>query len=115
MTTIEPTPTPKPKRTPRAMWRIERDYDHERCKKEYGAQYDLTRSEVGTKSSNYDEAFSDKLTKRFRMKDDDGDIIYGGACTPDTEFEPLDDFGEGNFGCTSIEFKNDATGEWEVL
>ena len=52
---------------------------------------------------------------KFRMKDDDGEIYYYGFIYGDYEgFEPLDDFGMPNAGCTSIEYKN-KQGEWEAL
>jgi hypothetical protein len=49
------------------------------------------------------------------MYDDDGKLYYAGTIWGDYDgFEPLDDFGMPNAGCTSIEYKNDA-GTWEVL
>lgn len=50
---------------------------------------------------------------RFRMLDDDNEIYYEGRCTPATEFEPLDDFGRANAGCTSIQYRED--GMWVDL
>lgn len=41
--------------------------------------------------------------KAFKMKDGDGNLVYRGRITGDYDgFEPLDDFGEGNAGCTEI-------------
>ena len=51
---------------------------------------------------------------KFRMKDDDGIIYYHGEIYGDYDgFEPLDDFGTPNAGCTSIEYNE--KGEWEIL
>ena len=70
---------------------------------------------VGTKSANYDQLSFDVLcTVLFRMRDDDGHVYYEGKATPDCEFEPLDDFGMPNDGCTEIQYKNEK-GEWETL
>jgi hypothetical protein len=54
-----------------------------------------------------------KATARFRMLDDDGNVYYGGRCTADVEFQPLDDFGMPNAGCTTIQFREN--GEWRTL
>jgi|TARA_R100001143_G_C3335217_1_gene121449 hypothetical protein len=51
----------------------------------------------------------------FKMFDDDGKMYYAGTIWGDYDgFEPLDDFGMPNAGCTSIEYKN-AGGVWEAL
>ncbi len=52
---------------------------------------------------------------RFRMLDDDGTVYYEGRIVGQraTGFEPLDDFGTPNAGCTSIEFF--ALGRWSPL
>ena len=51
--------------------------------------------------------------KKFRMKDDDGVVYYEGYMVCDDEFAPLDDFGEPNAGCTSIELW--LNNEWIML
>ena len=49
---------------------------------------------------------------RFRMKDDDGEVYYIGRLFGEFDgFEPLDDFGTPNAGCTSIEMR-EADGHW---
>ena len=62
-----------------------------------------------------DEAFGPNA-ERFHMMDDDGEIYYGGLIqgTDYLGFEPLDDFGMPNAGCTEIHYIN-ADGEWEQL
>lgn len=52
---------------------------------------------------------------QFRMFDDDKNLYYSGTIWGDYDgFEPLDDFGMPNAGCTGIQYKNDE-GEWEWL
>jgi len=39
----------------------------------------------------------------FKMRDDDKELVYTGKIIGDFDgFEPLDDFGMPNFGCTEI-------------
>ena len=50
----------------------------------------------------------------FRMKDDDGIVYYHGEIYGNYDgFEPLDDFGMPNAGCTSIVYNLGA--EWKQL
>ncbi len=58
----------------------------------------------------------------FRMLDDDGRVYYEGVMVPFDEhddnsygFEPLDDFGGPNAGCTSLEYLDPETDCWELL
>jgi len=66
---------------------------------------------VGVASRNWREGLTAPL--RFRMRDDDGAVYVSGVCTPETEFEPLDDYGMPGLGCTEIEFYE--KGRWSVL
>lgn len=58
-----------------------------------------------------DEIIHHSEGRRFRMKDDDGEIYYEGimVVTPEDgdegEFRPLDDFGMPNAGATTIEYQ----------
>lgn len=56
---------------------------------------------------------------KFRMYDDDDELIYEGVYGPlssdDEFFAPLDDFGEPNVGCTYIKYYNEKMKVWEVL
>jgi hypothetical protein len=58
--------------------------------------------------------------RKYRMKDDDGEVYYEGVMvvTPedgdDAEFRPLDDFGTPNAGATDIEYQQ-KHGGWETL
>ena len=51
---------------------------------------------------------------KFRMLDDDGMLYYEGCSDDDSSFDPLDDFGTPNAGCTEIQYKN-ITGKWSTL
>lgn len=56
----------------------------------------------------------------FQMLDDDGELYYEGKIAwaidykDGSGFEPLDDFGRGNAGCTEIRYR-DTDGEWRTL
>jgi hypothetical protein len=58
--------------------------------------------------------------KRFRMRDDDGELYYEGimVVTPEdgdeAELRPLDDFGTPNAGATSIEYRQ-PDGSWQMV
>ncbi len=52
---------------------------------------------------------------KFRMSDDDDEVYYVGYASDDSSFDPLDDFGMPNAGCTTIEYYNIENGSWEVL
>lgn len=54
----------------------------------------------------------------FKMYDDDGELYYEGyfVGADDAEgFEPLEDFGMPNAGCTGIKYRNPKTGKMEWL
>jgi hypothetical protein len=54
--------------------------------------------------------------QKFKMYDDDGELYYSGTILGDYDgFEPLDDYGTPNAGCTDIKLYNSATNEWESL
>jgi hypothetical protein len=58
-------------------------------------------------SCNYDESVKDKLIHRFRLLGGDGEVYYEGLsddCDSKNAFAPLDNFGEGNAGCTEIQY-----------
>lgn len=48
----------------------------------------------------------------FRMLDADGEVYYVGQ-SDQMDFDPLDEFGKPNAGCTDIQYKVD--GEWQTL
>jgi hypothetical protein len=60
--------------------------------------------------------------RHFRMRDDDGVLYYQGRMVSNhwvcdagpTGFEPLDDYGTPNAGCTMIEWKEE-DGAWTPL
>ena len=71
------------------------------------------------------EGDGSELTKRFRMSCDDGnvcpacghagrEVVYYGRAHEDY-FGPLDNFGEPNYGCNTIEYWDENLSEWRVL
>jgi hypothetical protein len=68
-------------------------------------------------------AKAEGLTLRFRMLDDDDQVYYEGYMIPFDQhndssdgFEPLDDFGEGNAGCTRLDYWEPGKGGgWTTL
>jgi len=55
-----------------------------------------------------------RMKHRFRMLDGDGEVYFEGLIDDDSSFVPLDDWGI-NFGCTSMQFWNYETQEWDKL
>ena len=54
--------------------------------------------------------------QKFKMYDGDGELYYSGRIIGEYDgFEPLDDFGMPNAGCTEIKLYNNKTREWETL
>lgn len=53
----------------------------------------------------------------FKMHDDDDELYFEGRIIGDHDgFEPLDDFGMPNAGCTMIYYEDTpGSGRWEVL
>lgn len=54
--------------------------------------------------------------QKFRMLDGDSTVVYEGVYveTPDSDqFEPLDSFGEPNYGCSTIQYREN--GKWVEL
>jgi len=50
---------------------------------------------------------------KFRMLDDDNMVYYVGYSNDSSSFQPLDDFGMPNAGCTDIQYLEN--GKWESL
>ena len=76
---------------------------------------------IGPRGTRFTREFIENhpRSRRFRMFDGDGQLYYQGVFIDLNEqhsmFEPLDDFGAPNAGCTSIEYQDANTGEWERL
>jgi hypothetical protein len=71
---------------------------------------------VDIRSCDYDESVKDTLIHRFRLLDGDSEVYYEGLsddCDSENAFAPLDDFGEGNAGCTEIQYHQ--RGIWVTL
>lgn len=45
-----------------------------------------------------------ELTHKFRMLDDDRELVYEGRSHDSSSFAPLDNFGMPNAGCTIIQY-----------
>ena len=73
---------------------------------------------VSVCSRNFSEGKAHLLTHRFRLLDGDGIVCGEGvasSCDDDKAFDPLDDIGEGAWGCSAIEYWNEPLQRWEVL
>jgi hypothetical protein len=91
-------------------WIIDRDH-----LADASARAPSNANAVGMRGPYDYEGDGSELTLAFQMKDDDGILYYEGRMHEDCEgFEPLDDFGMPNAGCTSIWLKN-AKSEWEMI
>lgn len=62
-----------------------------------------------------DQLQVDGFTESFKMYDDDGELYYSGWAKQDADFDPLDDFGMPNAGCTEIRYYNPKTDRYETL
>jgi len=75
-----------------------------------------TKSRVGFSSPGYSEEKRDQLIYQFRMLDDDKNVYYAGLssdCESESAFNPLDDLGMPDAGCTEIQYMR--AGKWETL
>ncbi|HLM59883.1 MAG TPA: hypothetical protein VK308_03665 [Pyrinomonadaceae bacterium] len=76
------------------------------------------RSAVGVGSVGIDQIDEKTLTEKFRLLDDDGVIYFDGVSDDSTSqnaFDPLDDFGQLDSGCTEIQYFNKETRRYETL
>lgn len=59
---------------------------------------------------------ADESAKIFRMLDDDGEVYYMGKIVGDYDgFEPLDDLGMPDAGCTEIQYWDKNMGMWYTV
>ena len=76
------------------------DVDHEPWK--------LTKNLIGSRmpeSWDWKEAeHASKAIHKFRLYDDDGILYYEGISCCDSSFDPLEDWGLPNAGCTEIRY-----------
>ncbi len=77
--------------------------------------FDGSSTPVDVQSCDYVEDELGLLVRLFRMYDDDGCLYYEGITDDFETFEPLDDYGTPNAGCTEIRYLNEETKEWETL
>jgi hypothetical protein len=66
----------------------------------------VTKGEYdGTQGPSNLNADIDGNPDKFELYDDEGELYAKGMIYGDYDgFEPLDDFGEGNWGCTGIKY-----------
>ena len=68
---------------------------------------------------NNNRAAFNRFPHQFRLLTDDNEVCAIGFSDDNSDeekaFAPLDDYGEGMFGCTAIEYFNEETKEWEML
>lgn len=75
----------------------------------------------GIRSTNCPDNLSkseieEKMPHKFRLYDDDRELYFEGFssdCETEEAFAPLDDFGEGGYGCTYMKYL--INGNWEIL
>ena len=71
---------------------------------------------IGPRNSTFDWTKNPNAGEAFKMYDDDKELYYLGRITGNYEgFEPLDDFGMPNAGCTGIKYRDPNTGAWNYL
>ena len=88
------------------MWIITKDYTE-------NEHYPVIVEIMGPRGCNPDLVQS--IAKfEFRMYDDDL-LYYSGKSTEYATFDPLDDFGAPNAGCTRIDWLNPQLNRWEIL
>lgn len=66
---------------------------------------------------SFDEIVAHPKGQKFRMLNDDGELCYSGVFVDENGrydgFQPKDDYGEGNAGCTEIQYLEQ--GVWKTL
>lgn len=77
----------------------------------------ITKWTKNITDSGKDETVNKKpeeLDAKFRLLDDDGNILAYGYSSDDSSFLPMDYY-RGSYGCTEIQYKNEKTKEYETL
>lgn len=68
----------------------------------------ITKNNIGKRmaeSVGWDEETHGKgKLYKFRMYDDDDNLYYEGVSTSNSSFDPLDDYGMPNAGCTYLRY-----------
>ena len=91
---------------------------HEQIKKDMmNYAWAIKNQAVSNGPFTIEQIYDHPLKEPFRLLDDDGEIYYEGffvSLSDDaTGFEPLDDFGRPDSGCTSIQYREN--GQWKTL
>jgi hypothetical protein len=98
------------------MWKIDKDYintDPGDENSRMGVQGETVNVGFGAIMPEWIDLPNDAPVVRFHMKDDDGQVYYGGWLHNDSEALNQDaalSFGKHDAGCTTIEVKID--GKW---
>lgn len=79
------------------QWRITKDHIAEP-----GATAGTNQNAAGLVSRMFSPEAP--LPQKFKMYDDDGKLCYEGEAGAEADFQPLDDFGMPNAGCTRIDY-----------
>ena len=79
----------------------------------FGEKFDAEmQEEVGTEGPrDHDNA---PMPYKFRMLTDDDEVIYYGVCS-EKSFDPLDHFGDPNYGCTNIQYLDEEENAYKTL
>ena len=91
------------------QWTITKDH-----LPESGEKNDVGKVGPRTATMTAEEIAGNPEGQQFRMLDDDRQLYYEGVIVGDHDgFEPLDDFGTPNAGCTIIQYQEN--GQWTDL
>lgn len=75
---------------------------------------EVKRQECSPQSVNY-KASAPVILYPFRLLDWSETVVAVGLSSNDSSFAPLDEYGRGAFGCTTIEYFNKASSSWVPL
>lgn len=101
----------------------ERDWEHDDWERDSGRWKQMERPVRGPSDATEEELAKAAKGNPFRlMYDGDGPALLGRIWVSDTDhartseacWQPLEDYGEGGYGCTEIQYRN-ANNEWETL
>lgn len=80
-------------------WIIDVDHDADKT-----AKAPSNANAVGMIGPRAYKGDGSELHNKFRMLTDDREVVYEGRSGDNSDFGPLDDFGQPNYGCTIIQY-----------
>jgi len=101
-------------------WTIKKDYIADAAARKPSNANAVGKVGPRNAKMNAEQIVGHPHARKFRIKDDDGELYYEGVMVitpedgPDADFRPLDDFGTPNAGATTIEYQR-PDGTWEML